>query len=289
MTSQPDNKPSPRPPNLHAETVAGFGDEWAAFDQEGMPAAETQRQFDIYFDVFPWAALPANAEGFDLGCGSGRWALLVAARVGRLHCIDASETALGVARRRLGEATNVSFHHASVDAIPLADASQDFGYSLGVLHHIPDTAAGLADCVRKLKPGAPFLVYLYYRFDNRPAWFRALWQASDLVRRVVSSLPFVARRPIADVIALTVYWPLSRGAGVAERLGVSVAHWPLASYRNRAFYSLRTDSLDRFATKLEHRFTRAEIVAMMAAAGLEGVRFNEAESFWTAVAFRRAG
>ncbi len=22
---------------------------------------------------------------------------------------------------------------------------------------------------------APFLLYLYYAFDNRPAWFRALW------------------------------------------------------------------------------------------------------------------
>jgi 2-polyprenyl-3-methyl-5-hydroxy-6-metoxy-1,4-benzoquinol methylase len=32
---------------------------------------------------------------------------------------------------------------------------------LGVLHHIPDTAAAMRDCVRKLKLGAPFLFYLY--------------------------------------------------------------------------------------------------------------------------------
>ena len=140
-------------PNLHEETVSGFGDEWSAFDQTGMPPEETQRQFDIYFGDFPWAALPVNAEGFDLGCGSGRWAALVAPRVGRLHCIDASEAALNVARQRLGDVANVDFHHASVDAIPLADGSQDFGYSLGVLHHVPDTAAGLTDCVAKLKPG----------------------------------------------------------------------------------------------------------------------------------------
>ena len=72
---------------------------------------------------------------------------------------------------------NVEFHHASADAIPLPDGSQDFGYSLGVLHHIPDTARAMADAVRKLKPGAPFLVYLYYDFENRPAWFRGLWKA----------------------------------------------------------------------------------------------------------------
>lgn len=287
MSKATNDRPGPPATNLHEQTVIGFGAEWAAFDQEGMPAQETQRQFDIYFDVFPWAALPPSAEGFDLGCGSGRWALLVAPRVGRLHCIDASSAALDVARRRLAALPNVTFHCASVDAIPLPDASQDFGYCLGVLHHVPDTAAGLADCVRKLKPGAPFLVYLYYRFDNRPAWFRAVWWGSDLVRRVVSRMPFALRRPIADVLALVIYWPLSRAARVAERAGLDVGNWPLASYRNRAFYSLRTDSLDRFATQLEQRFTRPEIVAMMQAAGLEGIRFNEKESFWTAAGRKR--
>lgn len=63
------------------------------------------------------------------------------------------------------------------------------GNSLGVLHHIPDTAAALAACGKKLTPGAPFLVYLYYRFDNRPAWYAALWRASELARGKISRLP----------------------------------------------------------------------------------------------------
>jgi ubiquinone/menaquinone biosynthesis C-methylase UbiE len=63
---------------------------------------------------------------------------------------------------------NCEFHLASVDEIPLPDSSQDFGYSLGVLHHIPDTQLALNACVKKLKLGAPFLLYCYYRFDNRP-------------------------------------------------------------------------------------------------------------------------
>jgi hypothetical protein len=52
----------------------------------------------------------------------------------------------------------------------------DFGYSLGVLHHLPDPRAGLAACVTKLKPGAPMLVYIYYAFDNRPAAPRVMGQ-----------------------------------------------------------------------------------------------------------------
>ena len=50
----------------------------------------------------------------------------------------------------------------------------DFGYALGVLHHVPNTQEGLNSCIKLLKPGAPFLVYLYYSFDNRPNWYRNL-------------------------------------------------------------------------------------------------------------------
>ena len=56
-----------------------------------------QRIFDSYFQVFPWDSLEPDAVGFDLGCGTGRWAKLVAPRVGTLHCIDPS-SAIDVAR-----------------------------------------------------------------------------------------------------------------------------------------------------------------------------------------------
>ena len=179
--------------NVDRDTVAGFGEEWAAYDQTALGDEEYGALFAAYFGIFPFADLPDDAEGFDLGCGSGRWAAGVAPRVGLLHCIDPAEKALDVARRRLAGAPNVRFHHATADTIPLPEGSQDFGYSLGVLHHIPDTGRALADCVRKLKPGAPFLVYLYYRLDGRPMWFRALWRASDVGRRMIFRLPFAAR------------------------------------------------------------------------------------------------
>ena len=274
--------------NIDEQTVAGFGREWAAFDQTAMPRAEADGIFDQYFAHFPFEELPKGARGFDLGCGSGRWAARVATQVGHLACIDASAEALAVARRNLHGQANVSFLLASVEAIPLPDSSQDFGYSLGVLHHVPDTAAGIAACVRKLKPGAPFLLYLYYRFDNRPGWFRALWRASDLIRRALSAMPFRVRIAGSNLLAALVYWPLARLSRLAERLGRDVTRWPLSAYRGRSFYTMRTDALDRFGTRLEQRFTRAEIEAMMRSAGLVDIRFNEREAFWTAVG-RRAG
>jgi ubiquinone/menaquinone biosynthesis C-methylase UbiE len=275
------------PTNLHKKTVEGFGDEWQRFDQTGMSDTERERVFNEYFDIFPWDKLPAGSEGFDLGCGSGRWALQVAPRVGKLHCIDPS-VALDVARKNLSAVPNCVFHSASVDAIPLADASMDFGYSLGVLHHVPDTAAGIKACVQKLKPGAPFLIYLYYAFDNKAFWYRWLWLLSNAVRQVVCRLPHPLRYAASQVIACTVYWPLARSAGVLERLGFGVKSWPLSSYRNYSFYTMRTDALDRFGTQLEQRFTQVQIKTMMEAAGLRDVRFSTAIPYWCAVGQKAA-
>jgi SAM-dependent methyltransferase len=269
--------------NADENTVAGFGDEWTRFDQSDLSDDELRTLVDQYFRIFPWDSLPENAVGFDLGCGSGRWAKAVAPRVGRLHCIDASAEALAVARRNLRGLGGVELHHASVEAMPLADGSMDFGYSLGVLHHVPDTAAGLRACAAKLKRGAPFLLYLYYAFDNRPAWFRSVWSVSDLGRRFVSRLPLSLRYAVSQAIAAGVYLPLARGAAIAERMGLNVSNVPLSVYRRRSFYVMRTDALDRFGTRLEQRFTKEQIRAMMEAAGLSRVRFGDAPPYWCAV------
>jgi SAM-dependent methyltransferase len=272
--------------NVDRETVEGFGDEWTRFDYDASRHQETAEAFAAYFAVFPWAELPKDAVGFDAGCGTGRWARHVAPRVGRLHCVDASERALAVATRNLAEQSNISLHRATIADMPLPDASMDFGYSLGVLHHMPDTPAAIRACVKKLKPGAPLLLYLYYALDNRPAWFRSIWRASDAMRKVVSRLPHSMRYAVSQGLAGGVYWPLSRSARVLERLGMNVDAFPLSAYRNMPFYFLRTDALDRFGTRLEQRFSRDEMRAMMADAGLSRITFHDGVPYWCAVGHR---
>lgn len=266
--------------NMDAVTVAGFGAEWQRFDQSDLDEAEAQAHFDKYFSLVPLETLAPGATAMDVGCGSGRWSRLVAPSVGTLHLVDASGDALDVARRNLAGATNCIFHEASVDSLPVADGSMDFVYSLGVLHHVPDTAAGIRECARKLKPGAPLLLYLYYAFDSRPRWFRTLWRATDVMRRKVSRLPFRPRRVVADVIALVVYLPLAKASWLAERLHRDPGSIPLSFYRNASFYTMRTDALDRFGTQLEQRFTCDQISRMLTDAGLVDIRFREGEPFW---------
>jgi len=272
--------------NAIEEVVKGFGDEWSRFDQTALSTDELESMFENYFNIFPWEKIDSHSIGFDLGCGSGRWAKMVAPRVGILHLIDPSAEALEVAKRNLVSANNCQFHLVSVEEIPLENNSCDFGYSLGVLHHVPDTEAGLHACTAKLKSGAPFLLYLYYRFDNRPFWFRWLWQVSNFVRQFVCRLPHSLRYGISQVLAAIVYFPLARTAFILEKLGMNVESLPLSQYRHNSFYVMRNDALDRFGTRLEKRFTKKEIETMMQAAGLEKITFSQT-SFWTAVGFKK--
>jgi SAM-dependent methyltransferase len=271
--------------NIYDKTVASFGDEWTRFDQTRMGENEARKVFGEYFAIFPWEALPPNAEGLDMGCGSGRWERWVAPRVGRLHCIDPS-SALELARINLSDTTNVEFHCASVDSHALLPGSQDFGYSPGILHHVPDTSGAISSRVNLLKPGVPLLLNLYYTFDTRPAWYRALWRVSNVFRRIVCRLPPGLKHGVTNSIAACVYWPLARLSGVLEKRGLVSHNMPLTYYRNHSFYTMRTDARDRFGTPLEQRFKSVEIEKLMRASGLVDIRFSEEAPYWCAVGIR---
>jgi SAM-dependent methyltransferase len=272
--------------NRNESVIAGFGDEWSRFTQTALTDSERQEIFDQYFAIFPWSDISTDSLGADFGCGSGRWASVAAPRVGRLICLDPSEAALNVARKNLASNENVEFILGDVTSNPIPTESLDFGYSLGVLHHVPDTQAALDSCVSRLKPGAPFLLYLYYAFDNRPLWFRGIWKISDWIRTGVSRFPYRIRYVVSQSIAAFIYWPLARTAKVVERLGAGSSNFPLFFYRDRSFYVMRTDALDRFGTSLEQRFTRKQIKAMMKNSGMERISFSEGAPYWCAVGYK---
>ena len=281
-----NNKITKSSNNMDAETVASFGDEWSRYDQSSMSYSEASEIFMAYFSIFPWDMLPSNPVGFDMGCGSGRWAKFVAPKVGRLNCIDPS-SALDIARRNLIDFKNVEYIKASVSESGIPINSQDFGYSLGVLHHVPDTESAINSCVSLLKPGAPLLVYLYYAFDNRGWVYRVLWRASDLVRRIICKLPSRFKHLVTDVIAAIVYFPLARLSLLLDKVGINAASIPLFYYRNHSFYTMRTDSRDRFGTPLEQRFTKQQIKSYMERSGLIDIKFSDNAPYWCAIGIKK--
>ena len=272
--------------NIDEKVVADFGREWKHFNHKHLDDSVLDQSFRDYFDIFPIEKL-SGSEGFDMGCGSGRWAKYIVPKVNFLHCIDPSKEALDQAKSNLTNFKNCDFECSSVDTSILPDNSQDFGYSLGVLHHIPDTKEALRSCSVKLKSGAPFLLYLYYRFDNKPKWFVFIWTISDFVRRLISKLPYPLKLFTSQIIACLIYFPLAKIARFLEILNKDVSNFPLSEYRSKSFYIMRTDSLDRFGTRLEQRFTKNEIFEMLQDTGFEKITFSKKAPYWVSLAYKK--
>lgn len=271
--------------NKDEKVIRDFGQEWLLFNHFDADLKELTKIFHDYFNIFPWDLVSNKSSGFDMGCGTGRWAQFVANRVGHLHCIDPSN-AIHVAKTNLKDLDNVSFLQETTDTCSLQAGTQDFGYSLGVLHHIPDTQAALVDCAKLLKKGAPFLLYLYYKFDNKPLWFRLIWKTTDYFRRIISLLPHPIKRFICSLIAYFIYFPFSRMALLLEMLKVDVSNFPLAYYRNQSLYILKNDALDRFGTKLEQRFSKEEIKQMLEKAGFRNITFSNSAPYWCCISIK---
>jgi ubiquinone/menaquinone biosynthesis C-methylase UbiE len=272
--------------NIDKETVDGFGDEWNQFDQSSLSEPDLHKAWNQYFDIFPFEKLPQNSEGFDMGCGSGRWAKFVARKVGTLNCIDPSRKSLGVAKKNLKQFHNINFFEGSVSDDILKEGSQDYGYSLGVLHHIPNPLEGIKDCSKLLKKDAPFLLYLYYDLEDRPYFFRFIWRISNFIRRFISILPHKIKYVLTTLIALFIYFPFARIALLAEKCNINVSNFLLLDYRNKPFYFMQTDALDRFGTRLEKRFSKAEISSMLHEAGFKNITFSEELPYWVCISYK---
>jgi SAM-dependent methyltransferase len=267
--------------NIDEKTVKSFGEEWSKFSS--FSPQEIKTAGDQYFDIVPeHTYLQKNV--LDVGCGTGRWSKYLSSKAGFIEAIDPSDAVFSAARL-LQENKNVRISRASVDNLPFNDESFDLVFSLGVLHHIPDTRKAMHDAVQKVRQGGYFLVYLYYNLDNRGPFFKSLFALSNMMRYLVSGLPSSLKRFACDMLAISLYMPfvlLSRFF-VFLRAKKALKYIPLSYYHDKSFNIIRNDSLDRFGTPLEQRFSKNEIIEMMKSCGLEEIVVSEKEPYWHAI------
>ncbi len=116
------------------------------------------RKMDMVADaVDTRGKLDGDGRGLDLGCGLGMQVRAMRERGYRVVGIDTSH-GLVTRARRAGEPVVTG----SALSLPFADGSLDFVYTIGVLHHLPDSAAQLAavaEVHRVLRPGGRLVVH----------------------------------------------------------------------------------------------------------------------------------
>lgn len=148
--------------------ASSFGYEWnrwprAQFEAEniGRPMeGHTTRMFERITE-----AHPGRIDGktiVEFGCGPGRFLDVVRRKGGIAVGVDMSQ-AVDVARRNFADDSNVLIVQGDVLRPPFARGVFDGGYSIGVLHHTPDPAAGVRALAGVIRQGGWIGVCVYTR------------------------------------------------------------------------------------------------------------------------------
>jgi ubiquinone/menaquinone biosynthesis C-methylase UbiE len=272
--------------NIDKETVESFGEEWIKFSRHNQSDIEVAGS--QYFDIVTDEMLNHNSIVLDVGCGTGRWSKYIAHKVKHIEAIDPSR-AVDAAAELTKNISHISITQAGVDNIPFEDESFDFVFSLGVMHHIPDTEAALQKAVKKLQKGGFFLIYLYYSLDNKSRLYKLLFKVSNVFRMFMSILHHTIKQLVCDVMVMIVYMPLVTLSRLIKFVSPKKRWYqaiPLSYYVDKNFKIIRNDALDRFGTPLEKRFSKQEIYEMMKWAGLDEVKFSDHAPFWHSVGKR---
>jgi methyltransferase family protein len=136
------------------ETQAFFGARALTWNDKFGDDLASYESAVIESDVSPGATI------VDVGCGTGR-ALpalrSVAGDGGTVIGVDVTPEMLTVAALQYG-----SEHHlvmADARHLPLATASADVIFAAGLIQHLPDPAAGLAELARITRPGGKMIIF----------------------------------------------------------------------------------------------------------------------------------
>ena len=87
---------------------------------------------------------------------------------------------------------------------------------------------------------------MYYNFDNRNYFYKVIWKISDIFRQIISKMPFKIKLYICKLISMFVYYPFARFSYFLDYFNIPSDQWPLKYYKDKSYYIMKTDALDRF-------------------------------------------
>lgn len=237
----------------HGATKASFGFEWTRYDYS-LVDPEYFRTFFIRTTGLDGDALSGKLA-LDVGCGMGRYSRVAAELGAEVVCIDLGD---GIERvlDTAGESGTVHPVQGNLMVRPFRDGTFDVIFSIGVLHHTPDTRRAFESLLPALADGGTIYIEVYG--PMRRAWLNRTLRAitSRLPRRLlwhaVKVLTPIPEIPVLRTLARPI--PMSRKANRWDRFN---------------------DNFDWYSPRFQHHHTVEEVLGWFRDAGLEDVRSHE--------------
>ena len=252
-----------------ARTRSSFGYLWTQSAKRGDPPQ--RYHLEQMRDSLPLP--PLKGLVLDAGCGEGIDLVNASKAPGaELIGVELSDGGAQVSFERAAGYPAAHVVQADLARLPFAPETFDFIYSYGVLHHMPDPAAGMRELSRALKPGASAAIYLYEDFSDRRGLWRWLLAAVNRSRAVTTVLPHrllyalcAAGSPLVWLLFTvphTLLNLLPPARGIAASFPFRHGTGP---------FSLTGDLYDRFSAPVEKRYNSASAVSLLKESGLEQV------------------
>jgi SAM-dependent methyltransferase len=176
-----------------------FGDEWHRFRTVQIDSLNDTTESQDGFRR-KTGLTPEDLRGrlvLDAGVGAGRYAEVMARWGAEVIGVDLTR-AVDAAAQNLRAYPTAHLVQADILALPFRDETFDVAYSIGVLHHTPDTAAAFRRVAALVKKGGQLAVYVYQAGGM-------MRYVSDALRLVTTRLP----RPVVyygSLIAVPLYY-----------------------------------------------------------------------------------
>lgn len=160
----------------------------------------------------------------DVGVGAGRYADVVSRWGAEVVGIDLS-IAVNAADRTIGRRPNVHLVQADLFRLPFAPGTFDVVYSIGVLHHTPDTRQAFQAIAPFVKPGGWASIWVY---SAHSSWFM---KGAELWRKITTRLPLRLVYALSSIaVPLYYVWRLPPFKWICQPM-FPIVHHPKARWR----------------------------------------------------------